>query len=279
MSPAVDAVTKTGSSDALAAQTTSAAQPIVVLSYAFGGAESLTAALSAAPSLACTSGTGLIPLCNAALHSWQQIEGRTGPPSRLALSSVRSLASAMLTAISAGAGARRWCETAFAQPTAAAAFHRVFPSATFVCTHRDLRGALNDGLRAYPWGLGGSPFSPYSARHPGNSLATIATYWAASAESLLEFEAELPSACVRFRVEELASSLDDAVRTLSRLGLGKHDLEAIRAAAESARTPEATRAPTQQPQVTDAILADRIPPELINRISGIQAKLGYKSLS
>jgi hypothetical protein len=40
--------------------------PIVVLTYAHAGAELLTQLLSASPPVACTSATGLLPVCHEA---------------------------------------------------------------------------------------------------------------------------------------------------------------------------------------------------------------------
>ena len=108
-------------------------------------------------SLACTSGTGLIPLCHAALATWQQADDRSGPPSALAIKSVRALAGAMMVAIQARTGAVRWCETALAQPAAADSFLQVFPSTAFVCVHRDLPGVRGRRPGRPPVGPGQQP--------------------------------------------------------------------------------------------------------------------------
>ena len=48
--------------------------PIVLLTYAHAGADVLARVLSASPSLACTFGTGLLPLCHAAVNCWRIAE-------------------------------------------------------------------------------------------------------------------------------------------------------------------------------------------------------------
>ncbi|HXS65755.1 MAG TPA: hypothetical protein VN767_23120 [Streptosporangiaceae bacterium] len=62
---------------------------------------------------------------------------------------------------------------------------------------------LSDALSAYPLGLGGSPFWPYSGPHPGNSAATVAAYWVARTESQLEFETQHLDSCMRLRHEDV----------------------------------------------------------------------------
>ena len=180
--------------------------PVIVITYAHTGAELLRDTLSQDPSLACTSGTGILPVCHAALATWRAIEGReAAASSALAIRSVRALANTMITAITAGSGASRWCETSIAAPETAEAFLQVIPSTVFVCLHRALAGVLADGLKAYPWGLGGSPFWQFAGPHPGNNVATIAAYWATCTEQLLNFEERHRDRCVRVTYEDLAN--------------------------------------------------------------------------
>lgn len=250
--------------------------PVVVLSYAFAGADLLTEALSASRSLACTSGTGLIPVCHAALAAWQQADDRTGPPSALAIKSVRALAGAMMAAIQVRTGAARWCETALAQPAAADSFLQVFPSAAFVCVHRDLPGVIADGLAAWPWGLGGSPFWPHAARYPGNSVAAIAAWWEAAVRSLLDFEARHPSSCTRVHHEHIAADpAAAAARITSRLHLDTGDTPVAHARTEPAAVGHDAPASPLPP----AAFRQLIPPELMPAISRIQAELGYDQLT
>jgi hypothetical protein len=247
--------------------------PVIVLTYPHSGAEMLTHALSASRSLACTSGTGLVPLCHVAAAVWRQAEGH-GASSALAITSIRTLANTMITVILAQAGAARWCETAFGHPAAAVTFLEVFPDATFVCLHRSLPGVLADGSAAYPWGLGDSPFWPYSAAHPGNNAATIAAYWAASTEPLLAFEAQHARSCLRVRNEDLAADPDRHVaRIYLRLGLDIRDLHALPQPRHDREMDHLAVHPNLLAP------ADKIPAELLAKINELHSELGYAPLA
>jgi hypothetical protein len=244
--------------------------PVVVLTYAHAGAEVLAGALSASRSLTCTSGTGLLPLCHAAAMTWQNAEG-PGSPSQLAIKSIRAMAATMATVIQAGAGATRWCETALAPPVAAGTFLRVFPETMFICLHRSMTGVLADGAAAYPWGLGGSPFWPYSAGHPGNNVATIAAYWTACTEALLEFEEQHPQSCVRVRHEDLTADLDLQTRAIyTRLGLGTRDL-----AVPPQPALIQAGAPTDRSDTGFVVPAHQIPAPLRPKINELHSRLNY----
>ncbi len=244
--------------------------PIVVLTYAHAGAEVLAGALSASRSLTCTSGTGLLPLCHAAATAWQNAEG-PGSPSPLAIKSIRAMTAAITTVIQAGSGGSRWCETAVAPPAAAGSFLRVFPETMFICLHRGMAGVLTDGTTAYPWGLGGSPFWTYSAGHPGNNVATVAAYWIACTEALLEFEAQHPQSCVRVRHEDLTADLDTQTRDIyTRLGLDPRDLAVLPQPALTQSRASAVHCHPGFP-----VPADQIPPRLRPKIDELHSRLNY----
>jgi hypothetical protein len=271
---AVHAVMETQASDVLFSASEdrkTSRDPIIVLTYAHAGAEVLTGALSASRSLTCTSGTGLLPLCHAAAMAWQNVEGLSSP-SPLAIKSIRVMAATMATVIQADVGATRWCETALAPPVAAETFLRVFPETMFVCLHRSMTGVLADGTSAYPWGLGGSPFWPYSAGHPGNNVATIAAYWTACTEALLEFEDQHPLSCTRVKHEDLTAELELQTRAIyTRLGLDTRDLAAppqsalIQSRASADRSDTGFLVPTHQ-----------IPPPLLAKINELHSRLNYE---
>jgi hypothetical protein len=150
---------------------------------------------------------------------------------------------------------------------------QVFPSAAFVCVYRDLPGVLADGLAACPWGLGGSPFWPYSARYPGNSVAAIAAWWEAAARSLLDFEARHSSSCTRVHGEHIATDpAAAAARITACLRLDAGDTPVVRAARTG---PAAAGHDAPAP----AAYRQLIPPELLPAISRIHAELGYDQLS
>ncbi len=250
----------------------SAGGPVVILTYPYSGSEVLTELLSASRHLACTSETGLLPTCQAAMRTWQAAEGRPAQ-SQLAIKSVRSLASAIITVIQAEAGARRWCETAFAQPAAASTFLQLFPTTTFLCLHSSLPRLLSEATARHPWGLGGTVFWQHALPHPGNGAATIAAYWASRTESLLTFEDEHPSSCVRLRQEDLIAEPAGTGRDVfERLGLDYADLRLLRRPAEpvQARTDPAHNGQRDFP-------ADQIPENLLAKINELQARLQNSS--
>jgi hypothetical protein len=246
--------------------------PVIILSYACSGADLLASALSASSALSCTEGTGMLPLCHSAMATWQRVEDRTGGPSALAIKSVRALIGAMLAVTYSAAGATRWCETSYAPATVADSFLQIFPAATFLCLHRGLAGVLADGSATYPWGLGSSPFWPYSGPHPGNNAATVAAYWVASSRSLLDFEARHPQSCVRVSHDQLAAGLhEEAERIFIRLGLDTRDLAVLQASDGNASAELAAPARTQIP-------VDQLPVPLLDSINEIHAELGIPGL-
>ena len=83
-----------------AAANESRAAPTLVLAYAGSGAGRLRSALSGYPELACTTGTGIVPLCAQAVAVWQAVDRRAGEGSSpLALASVRTLIAGLVTTI------------------------------------------------------------------------------------------------------------------------------------------------------------------------------------
>jgi hypothetical protein len=65
--------------------------PVIVLTYAHAGARQMQALLSAHTELACTTGTGLLPLCDHAARVWRHLEPAGDGRSGLAASSIRAL--------------------------------------------------------------------------------------------------------------------------------------------------------------------------------------------
>jgi len=195
--------------------------PIVILSYAYSGADRVQQAIAAGGDLACTSGTGIIPLCAAAAETWRRVDGRdAGAPSPLAAASIRGMVAAQMTAILATAGKTRWCELATASPSAAESFLQVFPQAIFLCVHRSCEAVVRSAVQANPWGLHGRGVTPYLLAYPGNSVAALAAYWADSAEQLIAFEEANRGSTRRVRYEDVTARPDQAltpVRTALRL--------------------------------------------------------------
>ena len=243
-----------------------AADPVVVLAYPYAGAELLQAALAANPSLVCTSGTGTLSLCHSALSAWREVEGRNAAPSALAIKSIRAFLGVMTTIVRARSGASRWCEFAFTSPEVAEAFLVIFPEAKFICLHRAFPSVAAEGLLAYPWGLGDSPFWGFAGHHPGNNVATIAAYWAAFTEPLLDFEERHSERTARVRYEDLVAdtgSVADAVFHFVGMNNERRLTGAIGRESPSVMSP----VPTE--------LLARLPGPLRTRIADLNARLGY----
>lgn len=244
--------------------------PVVILSYAHAGAERLADTVSASPSVVCTQGTGLLPLYHSAAVTWQNLERRGSGPSALAIRSIRSLVNTMATVVQSGSGGSRWCEIAYAGPSVAETFLRIFPEAAFLCLHRNLAGVFADGTAAHPWGLGGSPFWAFAGPHPGNNVATIASFWAAYTESLLDFETAHPESCLRVRCEDLETDLcGQASKIFGHLG--------IEAPGSTVPVPSSqTRPSTQPPEAAAAVPPESLPPPLLAKVTGLHTRLDYR---
>jgi hypothetical protein len=194
--------------------------PVIVLAPAYFGASTLHLLLEGHPDLACTSGTGLLPLCEQAMATWRNADGRpAGPPSALASAATRALAAGVITAILARAGKPRWCEVAAASPQTAETFLRLYPQTRFLCLHRACRGVIRAILDASPWGITDPMFALLAVKYPANTVASLTAYWVAATGSLLTFEREHPSSCLRVRFEDLARGQQAGERITSFLGL------------------------------------------------------------
>jgi Sulfotransferase family len=199
--------------------------PVVVLALAYSGASTLRAMLDGHPALACTSGTGLLPLCEQAMATWRNADARpTGLPSALARSSTRALAATVITSILAREGKPRWCEVAVANPEAAEAFLQLYPETQFLCMYRACPGVIRAALDASPWGITDPVFAPFVRAHPVSTVAGLTAYWVMHTRSLLAFEHAHPRACLRVRFEDLVDDQPQAEdRVMAFLGAGPTD--------------------------------------------------------
>jgi hypothetical protein len=247
--------------------------PVIVLSYAYSQARQVQDALADGTELACTSGTGIVPLCMAAAETWRYVEGARGPGlSRLAASSIRGLVTAQLTAILAGAGKTRWCELATASPSAAEAFLQVFPGTAFVCVHRSCLDVVREGAQASPWGLHGQGLMPYLLPYPGNSVAALAAYWADSTEQLLAFEKANPQTTHRVRCEDVDGGPGEALAALrASLGLGAGAQHSALAGQPEPPGPGPAASPAPEARVP----VELVPGPLRAVITGLHTELGY----
>lgn len=232
--------------------------------------------LAESTGLACTVGTGIIPLCAAAAETWRRVEGHNGQTmSRLAAASVRGLITAQVTAILAGSGKARWCELATSDPGAVRPFLQVFPHAVVVCVHRGCLDMVRAGVAASPWGLQGPAFEPYLQPYHGNSVAALAAYWANATGELLAFEDANPQITRRLRYEDATADPGEAVAALRAwLRLDGEPGAAFPGQFQPAEPDQAAFA-SPQPEVP----VEMIPPPLRQRVSQLHDRLGYPPLS
>jgi hypothetical protein len=172
--------------------------------------------LDCLPDLACTSGTGILPLCEQAHAAWRNADGRPGQlPSALAISSTRALTDVIITSILAREGKRRWCETCTALPDVAETFLRLYPGTRFVCLYRSCGQVIRAALDASPWGIADPVLAPFIRIHPASTVAAVSAYWVAHTASLLAFERSHPQAALRIRFEDLAVAEQQAGRAVA----------------------------------------------------------------
>jgi hypothetical protein len=180
--------------------------PVIILTYAHSGAERLRSLLARHQDLACTAGTGILPLCEQAVATWRAADGNArGDLSTLAATSTRTMATTIITSLLARTGKRRWCETATTMPATAEAFLQLFPGTRILCLHRAYPDVIRATLDASPWGLAGAAFAPFTTAYPASTIAALTAYWAARTSALLAFEQSHPQACRRVRYEDLAA--------------------------------------------------------------------------
>jgi hypothetical protein len=248
--------------------------PVVVLTYAESGATRLRSVLAAHPDLSCTSGTGLLPLCEQAARTWQIADKREGL-SALAAASTRAFASSVMTSIVASAGGPRWCEITTASASCAETFVRLYPRTRFLCLHRHCADVIYSGLQASPWGLADSAFWPFTQRFPGNSVAAIAAYWAARTVPLLEFQEGHPDCCHRVRYEDLVAEpgvIASEIRTFLGLATNGSALPGWPAGGQPGDVAVNT---ADAPGCGMEVPVRMIPGMLLGQVNGLLAELAY----
>jgi hypothetical protein len=257
-----------------AAGTVASSGPVIVISYEFAGAELIGDLLSSSGTFACTSATGIIPLCHSAAKTWQSVEG-SSELSPLAAKAIRNTADTLLTVIRAASGGRRWCEISYASPSAASTFLRIFPSATLVCHHRSLSSVYREVKRSFPWGLRDSPLWPFAGIFAGDDLTVVSRYWSAHTEGLLTLEDQHPDACVRIRQEDIdAESNGLSSRLLLDLGLENSPRTVSRQDSMVPVEPShGAECDTDEPLP----LAERLPAQLFTQVQNLHERLGYET--
>jgi len=246
---------------------------VIVLTYPHAGAERLRSLLAGQPDLACTSGSGILPLCEHAAATWRRVEARAdGRLSRLAASSVRALVMPVITTVLARQGGRRWCEFAAAPPRAAETFLQIHPQTRVICLHRSCADVIHAAIHASPWGLAGPEYAPYTAAYPASTVAALTAHWTALTAPLIAFEESQPDACRRVRYEDLA---DDACPSDLFAFLG---MQAPRPGIANPESPD-DATPSPRPADRAPFPVDQVPAPLLAQADSLARKLGYPSLA
>jgi hypothetical protein len=239
--------------------------PVIVLTYEYSGAERLRSLLSADLGLECTTGTGILPLCDQAAVMWRRVEGRALSP--LADKYIRAMAANAITFMLARGGGRRWCEFAFAQPSAAETFMRLFPGTKVLCLHRACPDVIHAALHETQWGLSNPALAPFTTAYPASTVAALAAYWAAHAEQLIAFEDSHAEACRRIRYEDLVTRpTKEADAVLHFLGAERESTAPPWTEVDAATDPRGRGA---------GLPANRIPSPLLARVNALMSRLGY----
>ncbi len=252
-----------------------ASAPVIVLSYRYSGADMVQRALAQDTDLACTAGTGILPMCEAAAAAWARVEGQDSRTlSRLARTSIRSLVSLQVNMLLLRSGGRRWCELAMAPADTAATFLQIFPESSVACVHRRCTDAIGAAAAAHPWGLAGSGLAAFLIQFPGNTAAAVAAYWATATEELLGLEAAHQQVR-RLRYEDVAAGSGEAlapIRSAFHLdGAVRRDPLPL--------MPGTTAGVEVRPDTTVRVPVEMIPDDLRDRVERLQRQLGYNALT
>jgi hypothetical protein len=255
----------------------SSSAPVIVLAPAYTGASTLRTLLDGHSDLACTAGTGLLPLCEQAMATWRNADARAaGTPTPLAAASTRALAAGVITAILVREGKSRWCETAAANTEAAATFLRLYPQTRFLCLYRACAGVIRAALDASPWGLTDGAFAPFTLKYPANTAASLTAYWVTATASLLDFEREHPASCLRVRFEDLDQGGQTPERITDFLGLAR---SAPRPLPGWASLDEESPPLVPGAELTPMFPAGLLPPALLAQANDLLGQLDYPLLA
>jgi hypothetical protein len=242
-----------------------ASAPVIVLAPVYSGADALRSLLAGHPDLACTTSTGLLPLCQQAMATWGNADRRPGrPPSPLARTTTRALVASVISTILIREGKSRWCEVAAVNPEGAEAFGQLYPGTRFLCLYRACPGVIRAALDENPWGLADPMLTPFTRAYPGSTVASLAACWVTQVSALLAFEQDHPGQCLRVRFEDLTADRPETAGQVTSF----LDLASPAAGLPTVSLPTTTPAAPGPP---DGL----IPPGLHQQANDLLRQLGY----
>jgi hypothetical protein len=243
--------------------------PIIVLTYPHSGAKRLWSLLTASPTLACTSGTGILPLCKQSAIAWSEADGQLGNRmSQIAITSTRVLTTSIITSILARQGKRRWCEFATAPPESAENFLQIHPGTRFLIFHRNCADVILSSLSSDAWERKEPESSPFNASYPASAAAAVMAFWVRRTESLIAFEGSNPKICRRVRYEDITTNTSTA-DMFDFLGIEPIDPLIAPGDIDVGRS---------QPDPKTPFAAQQIPAPLLARANTLHRRLGYSPL-
>jgi|HubBroStandDraft_1064217.scaffolds.fasta_scaffold45077_2 hypothetical protein len=248
--------------------------PLLIVAQAHPAARYLRSLISADGTLACTEGAGLLPLCDRAVTAWRLVEGRPGPPSALAIRSVRSLVSTMRVVVLSRFGGQEWCEISTASAQAAETFLCLYPHARIACLYCHVSGITDAQARP------GGPPATIAESVNGSRIwlkddeLSRCNYWVLSAHAMLAFEQRFAANCRRFRYEDFIdrphSSLAELQEFFELPGRPRPaDGESDLAVPIPDYRPDDQAHPDTRP--------DELPPELSDEVQRLLAVLDYRA--
>ena len=268
----------------------SGSHPIFILCAARSGSTLLRALLDAHPEIACPPE---LNLCNifeairlAAMAVAAGDEGREAVEHANVLS--REIAESILSYYPKRAGKRRWCDKSLASIERPELIAEVFPDAQFICLFRDCADTVASIREASEWGYGNFGVEPYARTYAHNMVMAFCMYWADRASALRDFEDRYADRCYRVRYEDLVARPEETLGGLfAFLGVARAEREiCARGALLGADSPMPG---DFKIRYTRGILPDSVgrgwqvpvemlDPDLVERIDGLAAELGYQPL-
>jgi hypothetical protein len=207
------------------------------------------------------------------MATWRKTDGRAGgPPSALAATTTRALATSIIISMLAREGGRRWCEVAAANSPAAETFMGLYPETRFVCLHRALPGVIRAALDASPWGIADPAVTPFIRAYPASTVTALTACWVMHTRNLLAFERAHPQACLRVRFEDLAGAHETAEKLTAFLGLTGIDDQAVPGEGEQPQPGAENSSPEADLPV------ELIPPGVLEQANDLLRQLSYPAL-
>jgi hypothetical protein len=203
---------------------TACQSPVFVLTASRSGSTLLRLILDSHPDLACPPETQIGSACRYLAESCYVLE-EAGSGGRRSAGDQSALPEEVLTLVRTAvdrafgrylerSGKRRWCDKSLDSYMYLDLLPQLYPSARFICLYRHCMDVIASGIEACPWGVSRYGFDAYVARHPGNNIAAIGSYWHDCTQKILEFEILHPEVCHRVRYEDLVAQPEEIAARL-----------------------------------------------------------------